>query len=255
MTAVESIVFVGTRPLAADCLEHLAGSCKRLGIRIRGVVTKPRGSIGWWSKDGRPEVWQVAERLGLPLMSEDALVESDHDVLICVYWATIFSAEILARAKRYNINLHTAPLPEYGGCHSYSHAILNGDTEYGTTLHFMSPRVDRGDIIHVRRLPIFGDDTARTLYDRTIRESLAMFKECLPSILEGSAIGVPQAEICERTGKPSRYYRDDSLEPHRALPREHLSAARAEVIRRALTFPPRFMPPLHVAAALGAADG
>lgn len=241
METIPKIVFVGTRPLAASCLGYLAD---RVGTdAIKGVLTIPRGTYGWWKNEGKPEVWEVAEAKALPLIDETDLTKLDYDLLFCVYWGTIFKDDVLNRPSMGCFNLHTAPLPDYRGCFSYSHAILNDDTHYGSTFHKMHRRTDHGDIIGWTRFPIETKDTARSLYDKTVQHSFPLFVDVLEKILDRTIKLISQDEISQQTGRMPRYYNNKSLEPFYLKPEVILNIEGLLRLQRALTFPPRFAPP------------
>lgn len=67
--------------------------------------------------------------------------------LIVLWTPSILRANILATAKK-TINYHTGILPYYRGSVANQFAVLHRDTEHiGSTIHYVSPGVDRGDII------------------------------------------------------------------------------------------------------------
>jgi methionyl-tRNA formyltransferase len=81
-------------------------------------------------------------------------------------------------------NFHPAPLPEYKGRDLCYHAIMNGDKEFGATLHYMDEGFDTGDIIDVRRFPLYDFYTAEDVSRMAISVSEALFMAYLPKILE-----------------------------------------------------------------------
>lgn len=83
-------------------------------------------------------------------------------------------------------NFHPAPLPEYKGRDLCYHAIMNGETSFGATVHYMDEGFDTGDIIEVVRQFMFPSDTADTLSERTIKLSKELFIRYLPKILENT---------------------------------------------------------------------
>ncbi len=170
------------------------------------VVDHMHIADGWWGKAGQRLDFTTRER---PLY------------YLSVLWPHIIGPKDLSEAVY--LNLHPAPLPEYRGCNSYAHAIINGEDEYGVSLHYMDEGIDTGPIIGVRRFPIFHDDTGKSLYDRAQVEALNLFEEWWPVLREG----LPPATVQPAEG---RYYRRDSLAPY--------FGSTDPVVRRALTFPP-----------------
>lgn len=82
-------------------------------------------------------------------------------------------------------NFHPAPLPEYKGRNLCYHAIINGEKEFGATVHYMDENFDTGDIIEVFKFMVAPDDTAETLSEFTIKVSKKLFERYFPLILRG----------------------------------------------------------------------
>ena len=82
-------------------------------------------------------------------------------------------------------NFHPAPLPEYKGRNLCYHAIMNGETEFGATLHYMDENFDTGEIIRVDWFKILSSDTAEDISEQAINISKSQFKRFLPRILAG----------------------------------------------------------------------
>jgi hypothetical protein len=70
------------------------------------------------------------------------------DELVIGFGTSIISAATLARAPRGILNLHTGWLPDYRGVKSEFWALARGERDkVGWTLHYMTPRLDDGDIV------------------------------------------------------------------------------------------------------------
>ncbi len=70
------------------------------------------------------------------------------DLIISIRFGLILKEEIIATAKNGVINLHSGHLPQYQGVMPTFRAMLNGDSEIGTCLHYISDRkIDSGKII------------------------------------------------------------------------------------------------------------
>lgn len=208
---IKNVILIGSRPLASQCLQYLLDTRRYSGIQIVAVVGIAKNTFGWWSHDGFNELWQIAEANNLKYIAEDELQNTEFDMLICINWSTIFKEGVLKKAKYGCINLHTAPLPSYRGCHCYSHAILNQEKFYGTTLHFMDHGIDTGDIIECISFPILKLDTAYSLYLRTSEYSYAMFCNVFWRILDGSLFRISQIKYAKINGKEAKYYNNNSI--------------------------------------------
>lgn len=102
------------------------------------------------------------------------------------------------------LNFHPAPLPEYKGRNLCYHAIMNGEKEFGATLHYMDENFDTGHIIDVSRFGIEDSWTAENLSERTIKESKAMFYNFFPRIVSGQ-------EFIPFANKGGTYYTKESI--------------------------------------------
>jgi methionyl-tRNA formyltransferase len=112
----------------------------------------------------------------------DNLRSCQPDYIIGIHFPYIISKEILDIPTFGFINLHPAFLPFNRGWHTPTWGILEG-TPIGATLHFMSEKLDAGDIIHQKQLDIIPNDTADSLYKRLKLLEFEVFKDALPSLI------------------------------------------------------------------------
>ena len=102
------------------------------------------------------------------------------------------------------INFHPAPLPYYGGRNVAYHAILNQESHFGSTIHYMNEEFDGGDIIESRKFEFSLGTTADELYNLACETSLCLLKEYIPRILKGETLpSVKQSN--------SIYYKKESI--------------------------------------------
>lgn len=206
------IAFFGGKPLSAQCLLHLYEYHKRGDVEIVAVLPRPKGQGGWWSRPGVPEMYDTAESLGLNIISsEQELKNYEVDLGYSVLYFNILKGDVINHARNGFLNLHGAALPHYRGCNSYTHAIMNGETTYGVTLHQIDEGVDSGPVITVKWFDLGPTATAKSLAEKAEQASYELFCETLPDILRGNYSPVPQKEIVERDGVNSRFYLRTSL--------------------------------------------
>lgn len=99
----------------------------------------------------------------------------------------IIPASLLKRAKIANINFHPGP-PEYPGIGCTNFAIYNDESTFGITCHHMTATPDAGNIIAVKRFPLFASDTVYSLTQRCYAHILTLFYEIISGILEGKPL-------------------------------------------------------------------
>lgn len=80
---------------------------------------------------------------------------SQPDLIISVRFGLIIRDEVIAIPEHGVINLHSGVLPNYRGVMATFRAMLNKESEIGSTLHFIQDGgVDTGDIISIARIPL-----------------------------------------------------------------------------------------------------
>ena len=127
------------------------------------------------NKAGIPAL-EKAERLGVPtrvlskaeLNREDVVMplmrEYSIDFIVLAGFLLVIPDFLIYEYDRRMINLHPALLPKFGGMGMYGHHVHEavkaaGETETGMTVHWVSGKVDGGEIIAQFRTPISPDDT------------------------------------------------------------------------------------------------
>ncbi len=218
-----NVAFFGSIPLASTCLQYISN---QKNLEIIAVVTEPTDPPPWWDP---PYVADMAKELGLEVLEMDDVRQLPIDIIFVVGYNKVLKKDIINIPKDGVINIHLAPLPEYRGRNSPAHAIMNGETEYGVTIHYIDEGVDTGPIIADSRFDIAPDMTARELYKRSELEAFELFKATFPSIVNGTVTTSPQGE-----GK--YYFKKGSL-PHNEV---DLSWSPEYICNfvRAMTFPP-----------------
>lgn len=127
------------------------------------------------NKAGIPAL-EKAERLDVPtrviqkaeLNNEDVLLplmkEYSIDFIVLAGFLLVIPDFLIREYDHRMINLHPALLPKFGGMGMYGHHVHEavkaaGETETGMTVHWVSGKVDGGEIIAQFRTPITPDDT------------------------------------------------------------------------------------------------
>jgi phosphoribosylglycinamide formyltransferase 1 len=64
------------------------------------------------------------------------------------------------------LNIHPSLLPKFPGLEAWKQALVAGETVTGCTVHYVDEKIDRGDVIAQREVPILPHDTPETLHTR-----------------------------------------------------------------------------------------
>ncbi len=116
----------------------------------------------------------------------------DDDELVIGFGTSIVSASTLARAPRGILNLHTGWLPDYRGVKSEFWALARGEREkIGWTLHYMTPRLDDGDIVLRHAIEARGSDVGQ-LRAQIIMDAAAKITELVPIVRRNGFASIPR---------------------------------------------------------------
>ena len=170
----------------------------RNGFEIQAVFTYPddAGETIWFDS-----VAELAARHGIPVFAPDDInhplwVEKIRafapDILFSFYYRDMLKPAILDIPKAGCLNLHGSLLPKYRGRAPINWALVNGESETGVTLHYMTAHADDGDIVCQKKVSIDDNDTAVSLNHKMVTAAAGMLDECLPLIKVGEANRKPQ---------------------------------------------------------------
>lgn len=93
----------------------------------------------------------------------DELVELKPDLLLTCAFGQYIPQKVLDIPK-YALNIHGSLLPKYRGAAPIQYSLLNGDTQTGISLMFMTKQMDAGDVIFQAKLDINLKDTSDSLF-------------------------------------------------------------------------------------------
>lgn len=88
--------------------------------------------------------------------------------------------------------VHDSLLPHYRGFAPLNWAILNGETQTGVTLFYLNERLDGGDIVDQKAVPIGPQDTAQILENRVCQAVVDVVLEAYPLLAQGRASRIKQ---------------------------------------------------------------
>lgn len=80
---------------------------------------------------------------------------TEPDLILSIRFGLIIRESVIAIPRHGVINLHSGILPDYRGVMASFRAMLNGDTQIGSTIHFIQDSgVDTGDILSIAKIPL-----------------------------------------------------------------------------------------------------
>src|SRR5205809_75947 len=161
------ILLVGQAAFAEEVLRGLEAA----GDTIAAVVCPP---------DAGPKpdpVKGAALARGIPVHqfrslkapeAQHALAEARADLGVLAYATQIVPEPLLHVPRLTSICFHPSLLPRYRGGSAIAWQLIRGETESGVTVFWPDAGIDTGPILLQRPAPVGPDDTAGSLYYRTL---------------------------------------------------------------------------------------
>jgi phosphoribosylglycinamide formyltransferase 1 len=118
----------------------------------------------------------------------EVITEHNINLVVLAGYMKKLPSEVISSLKGRIINIHPALLPKYGGEGMYGlnvhKAVLaSGDTESGSTIHFVEGEYDTGAIIMQERCPVLPGDTPESLQHRVKDLEHGLYPRAINKIL------------------------------------------------------------------------
>lgn len=182
------IVFMGTPEFSTRILKDLH---KKYPVSL--VVTQPDKLVGRKKVLTYSPVKETALELGIEVfqpvqIKEDyqRILEEKPDIIITAAYGQIIPQIVLDYPKYGAINVHGSLLPLLRGGAPIQRAIMRLHNTTGITIMYMAMKMDSGDIISQRSIPILDNDTSVTLFDKLSYIGSTLLLDTLPSIFDGT---------------------------------------------------------------------
>ncbi|PIE99269.1 MAG: methionyl-tRNA formyltransferase [Polaribacter sp.] len=185
------IVFFGTPEFAETSLKRLVED----KYNVVGIVTVCDKPAGRGRKLHESKVKQYAKSQNLPILQPKNLKSEDFinelkalnaDLFIVVAFRML--PKIVWELPKYGtFNLHTSLLPEYRGSAPINWVIINGEKQTGVTTFFIDDKIDSGEILLQREIPIADDEIFGELYDKMQHIGADLLVETVNLIANGKA--------------------------------------------------------------------
>jgi methionyl-tRNA formyltransferase len=114
------------------------------------------------------------------------------DLLVVVAYGRILPGRVLRAAPRGAVNVHFSLLPRYRGAAPVQWALANGDEVTGVTTMQITPRLDEGDVLMQREVPVEPGEHAPALSDRLAVVGAELLDETLRRLQAGTLEPVSQ---------------------------------------------------------------
>ncbi len=192
-----NVVFMGTSDFAVPSLASLEDPA----FRVLLVVTQPDRPAGRHLEPKPSPVKKAALERGWEVFQPEKIRQSDAldrlkslapDLVVVAAYGQILPKALLDLPSLACLNVHASILPRWRGAAPIHYAVMTGDAETGVTLMHMSEKLDEGDVILTRTIPIGPLETTGALHDRLATLGASALREAVEWLREGRAPRIPQ---------------------------------------------------------------
>ena len=94
------------------------------------------------------------------------LRDAEAELVVLAGFMRVLKSPMLQAFPRRIINIHPSLLPKFPGLEAWRQALDAGETVTGCTVHYVDDKIDHGDIIAQRDVPILPNDSTESLHAR-----------------------------------------------------------------------------------------
>ena len=151
------------------------------------------------------------------------------DFIFICGWRQMLGESLLMIPTKGAIGFHPTLLPKGRGPAPIINSILNGFSESGITMFYLTSKVDSGDIIGQGKFIIEKDDTAELVYGKVTKCGQDLIDKYLPLLARDKAPRIPQIE------GEAIYFEPRKLKDNEIFAADSVEQAYAKI--RALSWP------------------
>lgn len=176
-------------------LQALLDGLQGATARVTRVISNRRGA-GALDRARRADVPVFV--LSDPANADEYLeAVGDAQLVVLAGYLKLIPSPVVSRFPWRMINIHPAPLPDFGGPGMYGRRVHEavlaaGKKESGASVHYVTEEYDRGEVIARARVPVLPGDTPDTLAARVLTAEHRL----LPHVVTGlSLMGLPNHAV------------------------------------------------------------
>ena len=121
----------------------------------------------------------IAEKKLLNLLSKKKIR------FICLAgFMKILSKKFIKKFSGKIVNIHPSLLPKYKGLNTHEKALKNNDKYSGCTVHYVTDKVDSGNIILLKKVKIKRNDSLNTLTKKVLLEEHKIYPRAISKVFK-----------------------------------------------------------------------
>ena len=146
------------------------------GLERARMANIPAHTVDHRQFDGRPAFEQALR---------DAIDPYQPDIIVLAGFMRILTEDFVNTYLGKMLNIHPSLLPKYAGLNTHQRALEAGDSEHGTSIHFVTPELDGGPVISQGIIAIGPDDSVADISQRVLMVEHALYPETIGWLADG----------------------------------------------------------------------
>ncbi|MDR4514316.1 phosphoribosylglycinamide formyltransferase [Nitrosomonas sp.] len=126
-----------------------------------------------------------SDRLAFDTALSDEIDRYRPDLITLAGFMRILTDDFVFRYHRRLMNIHPSLLPSFTGLHTHRRALHDGVKIHGCTVHFVTPELDHGPIVIQAAVPVFSNDTEKSLAERVLVQEHRIYPQAVRWFLQG----------------------------------------------------------------------
>jgi phosphoribosylglycinamide formyltransferase 1 len=112
----------------------------------------------------------------------EMLQDAEVEVVVLAGFMRVLKEQMLAAFPRRIVNIHPSLLPKFPGLEAWKQTLVANEKWTGVTVHYVDEKIDHGDIIAQRKVPVMPDDTPESLHARIQEVEHVLYPEALEQV-------------------------------------------------------------------------
>jgi phosphoribosylglycinamide formyltransferase 1 len=112
----------------------------------------------------------------------EMLQGAEVEVVVLAGFMRVLKEQMLAAFPRRIVNIHPSLLPKFPGLEAWKQALAANEKWTGVTVHYVDEKVDHGDVIAQRKVPVMPGDTPESLHARIQEVEHVLYPEALEQV-------------------------------------------------------------------------
>jgi len=112
----------------------------------------------------------------------EMLQSAEVEVVVLAGFMRVLKEQMLAAFPRRIVNIHPSLLPKFPGLEAWKQALAANEKWTGVTVHYVDEKVDHGDVIAQRKVPVMPGDTPESLHARIQEVEHMLYPEALEQV-------------------------------------------------------------------------